>query len=262
MQALVFANQKGGVGKSALLCQFAHHLKEQGRRVFVIDLDHQANSTKALSQHPDTTISPFSATDVLEGRAIAPPNGRLGLIPADTGLSSLERIPDHHNAFVTSLRAFLAVCQNAYDVCLIDTNPNPDIRYAAAMISADKVLAPIQLNQEAIDGIGGMFGHPRYGLVKIKATLNPNLTFMGILPNLVEPTPFQRTNFETLVRSYPQYLLKLQDAPLQFAFVQKRSAIAEAQAGGQFVADLRKTAARDAWKEIKPVFDIIEKQLL
>jgi chromosome partitioning protein len=43
----------------------------------------------------------------------------------------------------------------------------------------------------------------------------------------------------------------------QFAFIPKRSAIAEAQAVGAFIAEMSKSAARDAWREIKPSFDII-----
>ncbi|WP_026172840.1 ParA family protein [Asticcacaulis benevestitus] len=261
MQTLVLANQKGGVGKSALACQLAYHLARAGKRVLFVDLDHQGNSTKALLGHPKTSPCAFSATHLLEGRGGMAPEAALALIGADSGLSGLERRPSGHNGFVEALRAFLVCATDRYDVCVIDTNPNPDIRYAAAMIAADHVLSPIQLNQEAIDGIGALFNHARYGLGKIKATFNPNLNFMGILPNLVEPTPFQRNNFAQIVRHFPQHLLEIQSMPKLFALIQKRSVIAEAQASGQFVADMRKTAARDTWREIKPVLDLIARKL-
>ena len=48
----------------------------------------------------------------------------------------------------------------AFDVCVIDTNPNPDIRLIAALASADFVLSPIQLNQEAIDGVRALLQSP------------------------------------------------------------------------------------------------------
>jgi hypothetical protein len=40
--------------------------------------------------------------------------------------------------------------------------------------------------------------------------------------------------------------------PGEFAFVPRRSAIAEAQASGAVLWEMKKTAARDAWKEIEP----------
>ena len=44
---------------------------------------------------------------------------------------------------------------------MIDTHPNPDIRLIAALASADFVLSPIQLNQEAVDGVKALLTHPR-----------------------------------------------------------------------------------------------------
>ena len=44
MKTLVLANQKGGVGKSAVATLLAHHFAQQEQRVLAIDLDHQATS--------------------------------------------------------------------------------------------------------------------------------------------------------------------------------------------------------------------------
>ncbi len=38
----------------------------------------------------------------------------------------------------------------------------------------------------------------------------------------------------------------------QCAFIPKRSAIAEAQASGEVLWEMKRTAARDTWKEIEP----------
>lgn len=37
MKTLVLANQKGGVGKSAVACQLAHYLASRGKRVLFVD---------------------------------------------------------------------------------------------------------------------------------------------------------------------------------------------------------------------------------
>ncbi len=264
MKTAVLANQKGGVGKSAVLTQLAHYLAILLKlRVLVLDFDHQKNATKPLSKNDRVTVAGFTTSQLLLGQASAAglPEGAFVLVPGDDVLSTLERQPDKHNAIANSLKTFLEEAAGHFDVCLIDTNPNPDIRYAAALITSNFVLSPIQLNQEAIDGIGSLLNHQRYGYRKIKQAINPGLELIGILPNMVEPTPFQRGNFKQLAEAFAQLLIVIDEKTRQFAFLPKRSAIAEAQAEGAFLADIKKTAAREAWREIKPSFDVIAQRM-
>lgn len=257
MKTLVLANQKGGVGKSAIGCQLAYYLAQHGKRVLFLDFDHQKNSTKPIIKSNRATVTNFTVSQLLEGKEITLPKANFVLVPGDDTLSNLERQPDKHNGFVNTLKNFLGSVNDQFDICIIDTNPNPDIRYAAALITANFILSPIQLNQEAIDGIGSLLNHQRYGYHKIKAALNPGLELIGILPNMVEPTPFQRANFKQLVEHFSKLLILIDQVNQKFAFIPKRSAIAEAQAEGAFLADIKKTSARDAWREIKNSFDII-----
>ena len=174
------------------------------------------------------------------------------LVPGDRALLGLERQPALHTPFARHFRAYLAAVDGAFDVCVIDTNPNPDIRVIAALASADFVLSPIQLNQEAMDGVSGLLNHDRVGLRKIKAVLNAKLELIGLLPTMVEPTPFQRANFIQIVQQYHALMIRIGDGPGAFASIPRRSCIAEAQAEGAVLWEMKKTAARDAWREIEP----------
>ena len=258
MKTLVLANQKGGVGKSAIATQLAHYLHRQGRVVVVVDLDHQQNTSRPLRTNEAVSVAGFTSSTLFDNPVPqALPDASFVLVAGDDRLSTLERQPEQHNAFASRFRAALKSWDH-FDVCIVDTNPNPDIRYAAALVSAQYVLAPIQLNQEAIEGISALFGHPRYGLSRIQATLNTGLHFLGILPNMVEATPFQKANLQVLISKYGNRLLSRNDgADQRFGYIQKRTAIAEAQAAGQFLADMTKTSARDTWREVRPVFDMI-----
>jgi chromosome partitioning protein len=177
-------------------------------------------------------------------------------VPSSSALMTLERQRELHNDFGTNLRNFLrgvsADAQLRFDVCVIDTNPNPDIRLISALASADFVLSPIQLNQEALDGVAALLNHQRVGLRKIKVVLNPALNFIGLLPTLVEATPFQKANFAGLIARYQLLMIPLSPKPGHFACIPKRSVIAEAQASGEVMWTLKKTAARDTWNEIAP----------
>ena len=252
MKTLVLCNQKGGVGKSAVATLLAHYLAQRGQRVLAIDLDHQGNFSKPLRLSGRVTPAAFAADALLTGSAPALPAQPFVLVPGDRALLALERQPALHTPFARHFRSFLAAVDGAFDVCLIDTNPNPDIRVIAALASADFALSPIQLNQEAMDGVSGLLNHERVGLRKIKAVLNPKLALIGLLPTMVEPTPFQKANFVQVVQQYHSLLIRIGEGPGAFASIPRRSCIAEAQAEGAALWELKKTAARDAWHEIEP----------
>ena len=230
----------------------AHHLAHRGRRVLAIDLDHQGNFTKPLRMSGRVTPSAFASDALLTGTAPTLPGRPFVLVPGDRTLLGLERQPAMHTPFARNFRAFLAAVNDAFDVCVVDTNPNPDIRVIAALASADFVLSPIQLNQEAMDGVSGLLNHDRVGLRKIKAVLNSKLSLIGLLPTLVEPTPFQKANFLQVVQQYHPLMIRIGDGPGAFASIPRRSCIAEAQAAGEVLWEMKKTAARDAWREIEP----------
>lgn len=260
MKTVVLANQKGGVGKTADACLLVHYLVDQDKRVLAIDLDHQGNFSKPLKASGRLAVSRTTADRLLTDPRASIDEGAGGggsvLVPmASAQLLALERQPEHHNAFAGNFRAFLKRVDSQFDVCVVDTNPNPDIRVIAALVSAEFVLSPVQLNQEAIDGIAGLLNHERVGIRRIQARLNPQLKLIGILPTMVEPTPFQKANFAQIAEQYASLLIRLKDAGGRshgFAYVPKRSAVAEAQAAGAVLWHINKTAARDAWKEIKP----------
>ena len=258
MKTLVLANQKGGVGKSAVATLLSHYFVRHGRRVLAIDLDHQGNFSRPLMMSKRVCVAPISSDRLLAQESATVPEAGFVVVPAADPLMLLERQAALHTPFARQFRSFLRSVDPHFDVCVIDTHPNPDIRVISALASADFLLSPLQLNQEAIDGVRALLHHQRVGFHKIKAILNPKLTLIGLLPTLVEPTPFQRANLTVIVRSYLSLLIKLGDGVEGFAFIPKRSAIAEAQAEGQPLWELKKTAARDAWAEIEPSLKRIE----
>ena len=252
MKTLVLANQKGGVGKSAVATLLAHYLVQRGRRVLAIDMDHQGNFGSPVQRSNRATAAGLTSDRLLTEAVSVMPSAAFVMVPSDRGLLMLERQPTMHTPFARNLRSFLAAMDAHFDVCVIDTNPNPDIRVIAALASADFVLSPIQLNQEAMEGVNGLLNHDRVGVRKIKAVLNPKLQLIGLLPTMVEPTPFQKSNFLQVVQRYYPLLIRIGDGPGDFASNPRSSSIAEAQAHGDVLWEMKKSAARESWKEIEP----------
>lgn len=255
MKTLVLCNHKGGVSKTALATLLAHYFHSRcGLRVLTIDLDHQANFGMALQKSGRVAVAACSSDTLLTGTALAGalPAQRFVLVPAGQALLGLERQESLRSRFAQGFRDSLQCADPAFDLCIVDTNPNPDIRMISAVASSDFVLAPIQLNQEAMEGVSSLLNHERVGLRRIKAALNPKLQLVGLLPALVEATPFQKANFLQVAEKYMGLLIPIGDRPGHFASIPKRSCIAEAQASGELLWEMKKTAARDAWQEIEP----------
>lgn len=263
MQTLTFANQKGGVGKSANACILVHSLvQHHGKRVLAIDLDHQRNFSKPIGLSGKAVVASVCSHQLLEqpwenllaqGANIG--EGQLVLISAALDadkLLLLERQGERHNAFATNFRNFIRSQAKHFDACVIDTNPNPDIRVTCALVASNSVVSPITLTQEAIDGIGGLLHHPRVGIEKMQATLNPRLELIGLLPSLVELTPFQKGNLVDIGKMYASRMIRTKSPTRPWAYIPRRSAIAEAQSSGELLWEMEKTAGRDTWREIEP----------
>lgn len=257
MQILVVANNKGGVGKSSTVTQFAHYLANNSQRVLVMDFDHQMNTTKAIKLSGRAVVSTTSTTQIFNSGAQGIEEGNFVLIPATRDLIKLEKQGiATHNSNLANLKGFLDSIGDEFDVCIIDTNGNPDIRLTAALCLAGFVLSPIQLNQEAIDGIGDLLGD-----IKNIRRLNPRLQLIGLLPNMVQATPFQKANFAQIAAHHANLLIRTKEGGTDFAHIPNRSVIPEAQAAGLPLWEIKKTAARDAWRELEPYFKVIAQKI-
>jgi chromosome partitioning protein len=263
MKKLVITTEKGGVGKTALTTQLALYLALRlHQRVLVMDLDVQNNATSTLTKQGAARLAPFSSYEVLTGPVRDIPDAPLMLVPEGTRATlGLESRAAEHQSFANHLVSFLDAVDGQFDVCLMDTGPRAEICHNLALITADYFLAPLLLSQHAIDGVADILYARPWGYEHIKARVNRELSFIGILPVMVEAKPVQR-GILSLIESHPNispFLLRFEDQSV--ARIPRLQAIEEAQNLGAFVADLDKTSARDAWRQIKPVFDAIVRSL-
>ncbi len=245
MKTLVVANQKGGVGKTSTLVHLAFDFLEQGLKVVVIDLDTQANASYTLQSYRSGVVASELFADLPTGSwpqtaidLTAPNSPRMTLIASDVGLANLEKmsLPEAGAKFRDAIKALDA---QSFDACLIDTAPSLGVGMAAALLAADYVLSPIELEAYSIQGIKQMvttIAHLR------KA--NPKLKFLGMVPSKVDArNPRHARHMEELERAYPQLMTP--------TGVGLRSSIADALASRVPVWKIKKTAARKATLEIR-----------
>ena len=237
MKTLVVANQKGGVGKTALVVHLAFDFAERGLRVLVLDLDTQGNTSFSLKKQ--TAVGEASRLFGPEGISSAVRGEAPGIyvLGADPALANVEARGLQEAA--GHLRANLRALGGSFDVCLIDTAPALGVRLVAALVAADYVLSPIELEAYSIQGIRMMVTT----IVNVRKS-NPALKFLGILPSKVDGrNPRHHAHLAELSAAYRDQLIP---TPIGL-----RSSVADALATGQPVWAIHKTAARKAAQEMR-----------
>lgn len=249
MKTIAVSNQKGGIGKSTIAVHLAFYLREKGHTVLFIDLDPQANASKTilLAGERMTSLNVL-ASDLFktETTDLHAEELSLQLIAADPAMADIERA----NAEVlANFKNKISSVKDQWDYCIIDTPPTLGIRMSAALMTANFVLSPIELEEYSIDGITKML----QTIFGIRQKWNNNLVFLGMLANRFNPRSIaQKNTLKTLLEKYSNLLLP--------AHIGIRSSVPEALSQGIPVWELKKTAARVAGKEFKTAFENIYKQ--
>lgn len=242
MKTLVATNQKGGVGKTAIIVSLAWDFALRQKKVAIIDLDVQGNCSFTL----DSQIHAEKASDILLGKTvrIKVAENNVVLFPYDTKLQMVEQ--QDLRTIAQNLRSGLEQLREAgYDVCLIDSPAAFGVRFMAGLLATDYVLAPIELEVYSMQGIKQLLA--TFGNAK---KMHPKLKFIGMVANKVDKrNPRHRENLVYLQKAYPDLLL-----PVTIGL---RTSIAESLVSGKPTWENKKTAARIATKEIRAMANIV-----
>ena len=186
-KVISLVNQKGGVGKTTTSINLSSSLGHLGKKVLLIDLDSQSNTTTGLGVEKakiKKSIYNVIMNDCdIKDAIIKTPFKNLSVIPSVIDLAAAEieiiQISSQDRNFIMTeqLKKQIDKIRDRYDFIIIDCPPALGILTTNALAAADSVLIPVQCEYYALEGIMQLINT----IMLAQRKVNPNLDIEGVL---------------------------------------------------------------------------------
>ena len=191
-KVIALVNQKGGVGKTTTSINLSASLGVLGKKVLLVDLDSQGNSTTGVgvskSNHEKTVYDLLVDRATLEEVIIKTEFKNLYIIPASINLAGvdielMERSRNDRTFNRSSqLKKYLDVAKQKFDYIILDCPPSLGMLTTNALAAANSVIIPVQCEFFALEGITQLL----HSILLTQKDLNPSLDIEGVLLTMLD----------------------------------------------------------------------------
>lgn len=221
-------NQKGGVGKSTTVQNLAVFLAALGKRVLVVDIDPQANTTSGFGINPRKLDK--NIYHVLIGKnpidTVIKKTGVLSvdIIPSASALAgaAIELIDMRHREY--RLKEVLEPLRRKYDFIVIDSPPSLGLLTINALTAAQKTIIPVQCEYYALEGLADLL----HTIQLVNTNLKTKIAIMGALLTMYDrKSRLHRAVAKEIRRKFPGYVFE--------AVIPRNVSLAEAPSFGKTI---------------------------
>lgn len=206
---IAIANHKGGVGKTTIATNIAKALEKIfGKKVILVDLDPQANTTLTFSTLMDgrrnvthvfkKAINYEDFKETIEEsirKVVTGGSENLYLLPSDIELDTLTMILGSKPDYVFITRSIVNYLRDSYDYILIDCPPRLDIITYSAFVASDFVIVPVQASYYPLHGTKDLLKV----IDSVQEHYNPSLKVLGLVMTMKTNTNVSK-DAEKIVR--------------------------------------------------------------
>lgn len=247
-KVLAIFNQKGGVGKTTTNVNLSACLAKLGKRILVIDIDPQGNTTSGFGV--DKNSLEYSTYDVLINetnitRTIIETNiENLHLVPSNVELAGAEIELTKKDNRELALRKAIMEITDEYDYVFVDCPPSLGLLTINALAAVDSVIIPIQCEYYALEGVSQLIDTIRL----VKRNLNPQLEIEGVVLSMFDG----RTNLSIQVVDEVKRYFK---SKVYTTIIPRNVRLAEAPSYGLSIVDYDpKSKGAEAYMELAQEF--------
>lgn len=186
-KAIAIFNQKGGVGKTTTNINLATCLALKGKRVLILDIDPQGNTTSGIGIRKKglekTTYEVLIDEKMKVEEAILPTIVKnLDIIPASVQLAGAEIELVKLEGREKRLKRALDSIRDRYDYIFIDCPPSLGLLTINSLTAVDSVLIPIQCEFYALEGVSQLVST----IDLVRKSLNPKLEIQGVILSMFD----------------------------------------------------------------------------
>ena len=178
VKIIVFANQKGGVGKTTSCVNIGAYMAAAGKRVLLVDFDPQGNLTSSFGKNGEGRgIYEVISGDIPLAEALYPTSLKnLSVVTANIHLTgaNVELVHAENREFF--LKNALSTASSSWDYILIDCPPSLGILTINGLAAAEYVLIPLQCEYFALEGLSQLLRT----IQMVQGNINPGLKIGGI----------------------------------------------------------------------------------
>lgn len=208
-RVITICNAKGGVGKSTTAQNLASFLAAYGRRVLIVDMDAQANTTSGMGLNPrkleksvyEALIGTADAADTIAKTRLL----GVDILPASAALAgaTVELVDMKGREY--KLKVALESVRRQYDFIVIDSPPSMGLLTLNALTAAQKTIIPVQCEYYALEGLADLLRT----IQMINANLKAKIGVMGALMTLYDRTSrLHRAVAKEIRRKFPGYVFE------------------------------------------------------
>jgi chromosome partitioning protein len=203
------SSQKGGTGKSTSSINIASGLvKIYKKKVLLIDIDPQANSSKILlPNYEQLSQTETICSTILRKEPLAIHQTKykgLEIVPSHLLLSSADiELAGAIDLRADRLKNQLDEIKHNYDYIIIDCPPSLSWLFINALTTSTDVVVMVDVGYFSLDAIKQILKT----IDEIRTYYNKTLNLLGFLYTMTDSTRASKDTYEVLKKSYPTLLL-------------------------------------------------------